>query len=115
MTSVHMGIGKQEMVLVLKGHAGYKDGEDIVCAALSILGQAAVATVLDMQQGFGVQAKVDIQPGVLKMSAEYPEQVQKEIESRMTLAKNGFRMLEQVYPEHVKCNLLAVQTKNDGM
>ena len=54
MTSVHMGIGKQEMVLVLKGHAGYKDGEDIVCAALSILGQAAVATVLDMQQEFGV-------------------------------------------------------------
>lgn len=115
MTSIHMGIGKQEMVLVLKGHAGYKKGDDIVCSALSVLGQAAVSTVMDMQKDYGVHAKVTIEPGLLKLIAQYPEKMQTEMESRMMLAKNGFLMLELSYPEHVKCYFLAVQTKKYGM
>lgn len=115
MTSIRMNIGKKDMFLVLTGHAGYKHGDDIVCAALSVLGEAAVATVFGMQQEYGVHAWATMEPGVLKLEAEYPDGVQREVESRLALAQNGFQMLEHAYPEHVKCHFLAVQTKKLGM
>lgn len=111
MTSIHLCISEREMVLVIKGHAGYRNGDDIVCAAISVLGQAAVATVLDMQKEHRVDAKATMKSGLLKLFAGYPEEMQKEMESRMLLAKNGFLMLELAYPEHVKCHFHAVQTK----
>lgn len=112
MTSVYMNIGDTEMELLVEGHAGYNDRNDIVCAAVSILGQAAAVTIIDMQWEYQVNVTAQMVPGKLSLHAQYETKIKKEMESRIEIAKNGFLMLETAYPDHVKCHFLAVQTKN---
>lgn len=115
MTNIHLCVSRQTLMLVIAGHAGYRSGEDIVCAAVSILGQAAAGMLIDMSSDGVLNVKVERKDGFLKVIAGYPDGMQKEMESRMELAKTGFLMLEYTYPDHVKFHFDAVQTKKEEL
>lgn len=87
----------------IKGHAGYKPrGEDIVCAAVSMLAQT---TVLGLSRYIkdGLQCSVD-DSGVLKCSLpqKLDEHDQIRAEAILETMVAGLRNLQKNYSKHIR-------------
>lgn len=83
--------------ITLKGHAGYaQQGEDIVCAAVSILAQTLIKSVEDLTTGkiqYSISpGSVDIKHGNLSASAQ----------TLMDSFFIGIRMIADEYPDNVR-------------
>lgn len=86
----------KKIKLSIKGHAMYNPGNDIVCSAASVLGQAAVTMVGNMK---GVYSEAHMGPGNLEMTVFGDTE---KIMERLAVMTTGFQMLAAAYPEYVE-------------
>ena len=97
----------RSFILDMDGHAKSGPyGSDIVCAAESMLSQALLQTLFDMQEESG-WLKVDCtgvaEGGRMRISGKtYRQDVHDAVASCLRMAMTGFRMLEEKYPDHIK-------------
>ena len=93
MTTVKFGIKLGQIVsLSLKDHAGYgESGEDIVCAALSVLSQSMV---LGIEEVLNIDLKYEIKDGFLSLNIE--ENTPKEIELCQVLLQTMLKSVESM-------------------
>ncbi len=93
MTTVKFGIKLGQIVsLSLKDHAGYgESGEDIVCAALSVLSQSMV---LGIEEVLKIDLKYEIKDGFLSLNIE--ENTPKEIELCQVLLQTMLKSVESM-------------------
>ena len=95
----------KHMVLEVSGHANYAPkGQDIVCAAVSILTQALANALADVDVKYGM-ARMEMQApaeGQMKISARVCWANLSMIRSYFEVAVTGLRMLAEKYPEYIK-------------
>lgn len=84
------------LTLTIDGHAGFaRIGEDIVCAAASVLSQSVLFALEGVE---GIQLESDIQPGYLwLMCSDTPV-----TRTMMAVAEAGLEQLAKQYPNHVQ-------------
>lgn len=93
MTRVTYEKGNGEYRLTTEGHAGFgPHGADIVCAAVSMLGQALLAWL-----GDGAQ-EVCLDKGRFSVTAQGGESV----EAAFDMAATGLALLGESYPQNVE-------------
>ena len=99
MTNIVINIGPDTMKLSMEGHACYRmDGKDIVCSAVSVLGQALTDAMFHTPD-IHVAAKMG--KGTLCLEAHYRQEQREYIKNRLAVAMSGFQMLQDAYPENV--------------
>ena len=99
MTKIVIHIGPDTMKLSMSGHACYRmDGNDVVCSAASVLGQALVDAIFHTPD---IRAAAKLERGNLFLEAHYREEQKVCIKNRMAVALSGFQMLQSAYPENV--------------
>lgn len=81
----------------MRGHAGYSDGDDIVCASCSILAYALAENVLRMQDELRT-SDVSIGDGEMTICAG-PRS--KRLDIIMDAYRAGYELLAQKYPQNV--------------
>lgn len=113
MTRVWIQNQGREWQICIEGHAGYRaarglpEGTDIVCAAVSILGQTAAQCFLELEEDGDVKVKelvMDGQAGlvrILAVSSDTPDAGQK-VGHMVWTVQNGLRLLAEAYPEFVR-------------
>lgn len=103
MTYARMNWGKME--LQLDGHANYAEsGKDIVCAGISMISQALIQTLIDMEKERKTSLFWAGSPGVgfMRVEATPKENHQNEIRACFRMCVTGLRMLEERYPDYIK-------------
>lgn len=103
MTKARMNWGK--LRLEMSGHAGAAErGKDIVCAAESMLTQALLQTLLEMndEKKLWMEWTGSAAAGYLKMEAAPVEEYRAEVRACFRMCITGLRMLAEKYPEHIK-------------
>jgi uncharacterized protein YsxB (DUF464 family) len=87
---------------VVKGHAGYaREGEDIVCAAVSAVAYTAAGALGDL---IGIKDFFEERHGFMTCSIDVdilPE-LKHDAGIILAAAEIGFRQIELAYPKHVK-------------
>ncbi len=93
----------------IKGHAGYgkanglPEGQDIVCAAVSILGQTLAQYLMDLEvDRAAVIYQRAIKPGEIDLRAMVNNQKAEEAKQAAEVIKRGFDLLADRYPEYVR-------------
>ena len=103
MTEARMDWRKME--LTLDGHANYDEpGKDIVCAAISILSQALVNTLQDIEMKYGMAKpgwKAE-EKGHMAISAQVCWANLSMIRGCFEVTVTGLRMLADRYPEYIR-------------
>lgn len=88
----------------IKGHAGYGEkGKDIVCAAVSILAQSLLSTLLELAEYewvFVLDYKMD--DGYIRVSYEEPVGNVIDISVMEMMFDKGIDLLIESYPDHIK-------------
>ena len=100
---IHVKYDRKRMVLSVKGHAGFApEGQDIVCAAASILACTAAAAVQDNAEKFfpvisqskkDAEMRVECRPAGGNISS-----CRRVLDTIFT----GYELLAGRYPDHVK-------------
>lgn len=92
----------------IMGHAGYGAGNglpkgcDIVCAAVSVLGQALVQYFLNLAEEKKAAIQAEVQPGKIKIRAVVKAAYRKEAQGALDAVRAGFDLLADQYPEYVR-------------
>ena len=96
----------KKMTLELDGHAGSAPyGQDIVCAAISILSQSLVNALADLSVKYnltGVQWFGTAEEGKLKVQAMVCWANLSLVRGYFEVAVTGLRMIAEKYPEYIK-------------
>lgn len=84
-----------------RGHAEFSDADDVVCAAVSAILQAAR---LGLEQHAGLTLEAHQRSG--EFSARWPERSRDDarVVAIVATAELAVRRIAQQYPEHVVCN-----------
>lgn len=93
-----------QLVLQLEGHADAgRYGEDIVCAAESMLTQALLQTLIDAEGGKKCSVFWTGSPemGFLRIEAAPAQGYAQEIRACFRMAVTGLRMLEEKYGKYI--------------
>ena len=95
--------------IVISGHAGYgtarglKLGCDIVCAAVSMLGQTMAQVILDAEAEGKVKVRrMECRDGYIEIDATSSKRYREEVENKLSVIHTGFTMLADSYPDFVK-------------
>ena len=90
--------------LRVEGHAGYKKkGEDIVCAAVSILAQTLINL---LEQLKSIKIKLINRTGFIHLvMTEYPDICRQELAGMTAFLVKGYFLLEKNYKQHIKIEL----------
>lgn len=95
----------KHMVLELDGHAGYAPaGQDIVCAAISILSQALANALAEIDMKYGM-ARMECcmqEKGKMKISAQVCWANLSMIRGCFEVAVTGLRLLAEKYPDYIE-------------
>ena len=94
----------KRMTLELDGHANSAPfGFDIICAAESMLTQALLQTLLDMESEgrLGLEWTGSPEKGFLHVEAAPKEEHRAEVTACFRVAVTGLRMLEENYPQYI--------------
>lgn len=81
----------------MRGHAGYSDGDDIVCASCSILAYALAENVLRTQDELCV-CEINTGDGEMTICAEPRSE---KLDIIMDAYQAGYELLAQKYPQNV--------------
>ena len=95
----------KRMVLDLDGHAGSgRRGQDIVCAAESMLTQALLQTLMDMEEERKVSIEWTGSPemGFLHIEAAPAEEYTDEVSACFRVTVTGLRMLAEEYKDYIE-------------
>lgn len=117
MTKVNMLFEKGYVKISVRGHAGFAarnnlpDGHDIVCAAISILGQTLVQRLLTLTEENKILLSLNrYEAGNIDAHAIVKQSHMEEVEATLETIRTGYRMLENEYPDYIKLGVL--ETKN---
>lgn len=117
MTKVNMLFEKGYVKISVRGHAGFAarnnlpDGHDIVCAAISILGQTLVQRLLTLAEENKILLSLNrYEAGNIDAHAIVKQSHMEEVEATLETIRTGYRMLENEYPDYIKLGVL--ETKN---
>lgn len=93
MTTVTWYEGEKEISICIKGHAGYRAKDDIVCSAISILGQTMISylAVSDCKSDYSIRT------GCIWAHAKGDD-----VKVVLQVIMAGFHLLEDQYPDYVK-------------
>ena len=95
----------KRLVLDLDGHAGSgRRGQDIVCAAESMLTQALLQTLMDMEDEKKVSIEWTGSPemGFIHIEAAPAEEYRQEAEAVFRVTVTGLRMLAEEYKDYIE-------------
>ena len=95
----------KRLKLELNGHAGAGEhGHDIVCAAESMLTQALLQTLMEMngEKKLWLEWTGSAAAGYLKTEAAPTEGHRAEVRACFRMCVTGLRMLAEKYPENIK-------------
>ena len=99
MTNIVINIGPDTMKLSMSGHACYRmDGNDVVCSAVSVLGQALTDAMFHAPD---IRSTAKMEKGNLFLEAHNRKEQREYIKNRLAVALSGFLMLQNAYPENV--------------
>lgn len=107
--------------LVAEGHAGYgqanglPEGHDIVCAAVSTLGQTAAQCMLELSEEKAIIIReMNIKAGYIEIRVLSNEKNKKRLECIAYTIQTGFKLLKDSYPDFVQLELETgvVETEN---
>lgn len=109
MTNVEIWYVNSFFRVKIKGHAGYgadkglPEGHDIVCAAVSILGQTLTQYFMDLEQeGKAIIHQKEVEPGQIYLSALVKNQEAEAARQAVKVIMRGFDLLADCHPEHVR-------------
>ena len=97
-------VGSGTLVLTLEGHAdSAPEGEDLVCAAASILAYTAAQEVRDMERAGKLRKRprVELSKGRCRVTCTPKAEAWSEALHTYKVAQTGFRLLAANFPEHV--------------
>jgi len=105
---VHKNNLDQIVALQVNGHAGYADhGQDIVCAAVSVL---TINTVNSISHLLGIELQPESDAGILK--CQFPVQADVVIHEKMQLLLQsmllGLQAIEDNYKEFIRYDIIYV-------
>ena len=117
MTKVNMLFDKGYVKITMKGHAGFAErnnlpeGHDIVCAAISNLGQTLVQRLLTLAEEKKILLSLNrYEAGNIDAHAVVKQSHIEEVEATLETIRVGYSMLENEYPDYIKLGVL--ETKN---
>ena len=84
-----------------RGHAQFADGDDVVCAAVSAILQAAR---LRLEEHAGVRLEVRQRSGDFSISWPADDRDDARVEAIAATAELAVAQIARQYPEHVTCN-----------
>lgn len=97
--------------LKVEGHAGYgcamglPEGHDIVCAAVSAIGQTAAQCMIDLGEEKAVVIQdMQIKAGLIDIRVLVKKKAQKRLNAMVYTIKRGYETLSKSYPEFVHMN-----------
>ena len=97
--------GSPDLSVKVSGHAGFaKKGEDIVCAAASVLVQALSVSLAAKK----IAQSISRDDGVLFVSVEWGKMKDNEkrsVASAFDLMIHGFRAMAESYPENITISI----------
>jgi uncharacterized protein YsxB (DUF464 family) len=92
--------GKRIRAFVVSGHAGRAPyGQDIVCAGVSALTQAAV---LGLEEYLGLTPEVAVREGYLACSLSQDEYWQEEAQAILATMVLGLKAMACMYPDSIR-------------
>jgi uncharacterized protein YsxB (DUF464 family) len=104
MISVTFTESGNKLSLRVEGHAGYAEaGQDIVCAAASILAY----TLASIIEKCDINATINLEIGDMTIESDYNDPLMKDIiEDSFNFALAGYALLEHNYPQYVRFDTL---------
>ena len=94
--------GRVRLRLAVSGHAGYAPkGQDIVCAAASILAEALADALEQQADPPTLRVRCNRQDGLVILTADCAAQQLAQVQGLFDTALAGYRLLAQHYPAHV--------------
>lgn len=102
----------QMLCLTVEGHAGYAPrGQDIVCAAESVLVQALAGALTRLDKNFLYDFTVDGTPGsgTAGITAVPTPRGWDRVRGMFETTMMGYCLLEKAFPEHVSVGTVSVQ------
>ena len=121
MTDVKISVSDGYAKVKLSGHAGYgrdhglSEGHDIVCSAISVLGQTLVQCVMDMAEANKVILNLlKYEAGVIDLRALAKKDHIDELETTIKTIATGFHLLSIAHPDYVIGGCW-IQQKESGM
>jgi uncharacterized protein YsxB (DUF464 family) len=105
MTKVTFTENGKILSLRVEGHAGYAEhGTDIVCASASILAYTVAKIVSDaLSKGWlKIPPIIEMDSGLMRIVCEPIEEQHSEIRHTYMVAREGYALLEQNYPQYVR-------------
>jgi uncharacterized protein YsxB (DUF464 family) len=98
--------------LVAEGHAGYgqandlPEGHDIVCAAVSTLGETAAQCMLELSEEKAIVIReMQIKSGFIDIRVLAKKKAQERLGHIVYTIQTGFELLRDSYPDFVKLEL----------
>lgn len=101
MTEIYFGEREGRYSIQAEGHAGYRPGNDIVCAAISVLLQTLWVNLSEICGGSGTQKEGD---GIFFFSLKVEEEMRPQAEALFYGTLRGLEMLAEEYPQNVRLN-----------
>lgn len=86
----------------ISGHAGYNPGQDIVCAAVSVLAYTYMQCVRDMEEAGELEKmRLEYMPGKVLVDVTAKPIACKHLDSVIEVIETGLELLHHQYPGHV--------------
>lgn len=91
------------ILFTVRGHAEYsQDGNDIVCAAASMLAQSMMRWVQEHERLFDQIHLFRVDEGDVALDVEARSEVGGVVTAALSMVETGFHLLEEQYPGYVQ-------------
>ena len=94
-------IASNQLEFSVKGHSSNRKGEDIVCAAVSVLTQTFIRGI---EKSLKAKFKGKFLAGDCELLIEVPKEKAEDLKLICEIFKEGFHKISEYYPEQVKLN-----------
>lgn len=103
MTTIKSATKGSVTTITVDGHAGFNPGNDIVCAAASMLTYTLVQNLLDLTgAGLLEWCKTDEKDGSMKIKVKTNKKGEAVAKIAIKTIMTGYELLQNQYPENVK-------------
>lgn len=106
MTKIHITQNKGMFFLDVVGHAGYSsEGEDILCASLSVLTYTYAQIVKNYEREMADKITIILDKGDAHIFCYPKRSARKYIKAALDTVTVGFKLLEFNFPEYVELQI----------
>lgn len=118
MTNVSITEDKGYVKINIRGHAGYglknglPEGHDIVCAAISMLGQTLVHRLMHMGEEHKIALNtLKYEPGEIDIRVLAKPAHIGELKTTIKTIETGLNLIQDQYPDYIKVGVLDSKNK----